>query len=270
MIKTITLSDGGLLNVEISGPEGAPWVVLANSVMTDLRIWDAQIEALTDRYRLLRFDQRGHGKSTVPGGRMSFDDYGADLVALLDGCGVDRCIFVGLSMGTPTGLAGFAAAPERFSAFVAVDGIAASSPERVAFWSGLRETARTEGMIAIASATAERWLAGRKDGLAFDTLRAMIGAIPVEGFAAASYALQSYDYRHVVKELRCPFLGITGEKDGTMPEVICEQFGHVSHARFIDIPDAGHVPNFQNPAAFNRALLAFLNAHTPDTPMGAR
>ena len=261
--RRITLPDGSALQTRIEGPEGAPCLVFSNSVLTDLSVWDAQAAAFADRYRVLRYDQRGHGASDVTEGPMDFTRYGADLVALLDALDIARCTFVGLSMGVPTGLAAFAAAPDRFERFVAVDGISRSAPGREAFWTERRDTARAKGMGEIAEGTAPRWMPGMApDGL--ERLKAMIAATPVEGFAAATHALASYDHSDVVPTLALPFLGITGAEDGAMPEAVRSQFGAVPGARFVDIPGAGHLPNFQSPDAFNAALTAFLEASAKD------
>ena len=97
------------------GAEGdAPWVVFSNSLVTDLTIWDAQVAALGDRFRVLRYDQRGHGRTPAGEAAPDMPRLGADLLAVLDHFGVDRCTFVGLSMGVPTGLAAFGAKPDRF------------------------------------------------------------------------------------------------------------------------------------------------------------
>ncbi|MEX1214689.1 alpha/beta fold hydrolase [Saccharospirillum sp.] len=259
--QTVTLADGGTLNLRIDGPEGAPWVVMSNSVMTELSIWERQIGALSNRYQLLRYDVRGHGASSLPTCPMDFDCYGADLLAILDTCGIERCTFVGLSMGVPTGLAAYAVAPERFEGFVAVDGVARSAPGREGFWAERRETARASGLASIATVTAERWMPGEPtDSPTLKALAAMVAATPVEGFATATHALQRYDYAAVVSRLTCRFLGIFGENDGAMPEAIRKQFGDLPGAAFAEIPGAGHVPNYQNPDAFNAVLGSFLDA----------
>ncbi|KHQ51336.1 alpha/beta fold hydrolase [Mameliella alba] len=262
---TVPLPDGGQLNARIDGPDGAPWVVFSNSVMTDLSIWDAQATALADRYQVLRYDQRGHGASSLPDGPMSFDGYGADLTALLDHCGITRCVLVGLSMGVPTCLAAAKARPDRVAAFVIVDGVSRSAAGREAFWTERRETARADGMARIAAETAPRWLPDvAADAPLAQGMSAMIAATPVEGFAAATHALASYDQSAALASLTCPVLGLAGEKDGAMPDAIRAQFGALPDIRFDTTPGAGHVPNFQCPEAFNAALAPFLDAVAQD------
>ena len=260
---SVPLPDGITLHARIDGPEGAPCVVFANSVLTDMSIWDAQADALADRYRVLRYDQRGHGASEASAGAMDFARYGADLLAVMDAAGVDRCAVAGLSMGCPTALAALAAAPDRFTAFIAVDGVMRSAPGRAAFWTERRETALREGMEAIAASTAPRWLPGESEDSALSArLRAMIAGTSVEGFAAATYALSDYDQTTAIA---CPVLGIAGADDGAMPDAVSKQFGGIPGARIAIIPGAGHLPNFQNPEAFNEALLAFLDQNLPTT-----
>lgn len=263
--RRISLPDGITLQACIEGPEGAPCLVFSNSVLTDLSVWDAQARALYDRFRVVRYDQRGHGASDVTAGPMDFARYGADLIALLDALDIARCSLIGLSMGVPTGLAAFAAAPDRFERFVAVDGVSRSAPGREAFWSERRDTARAKGMGEIAESTAPRWMPGMApDAPTLMRLKQMIAATPVEGFAATTHALASYDHSDVVPTLALPFLGITGAEDGAMPQAVRNQFGTVPGARFVDIPGAGHLPNFQAPDAFNAALTAFLEARAQD------
>ncbi|WP_300439651.1 alpha/beta fold hydrolase [uncultured Mameliella sp.] len=264
-IVSAPLPDGGQLNARIDGPSGAPWVVFSNSVLTDLSIWDAQASVLSDRFQVLRYDQRGHGDSSLPDGPMSFDSYGADLTALLDHCGVTRCVLIGLSMGVPTCLAAARARPDRVAAFVVVDGVARSAAGREAFWTERRETAHADGMTRIAAETTARWLPDVDAGAPLaQGLIAMIAATPVEGFAAATHALASYDQSAALASLTCPVLGLAGEKDGAMPDAIRTQFGPLPDVRFDTIPGAGHVPNFQCPEAFNAALAPFLDAVAQD------
>lgn len=257
----IPLQDGGHLNGRLVGPDGADVIVFSNSVMTDLGIWEDQVSEFSDRFRVLCYDQRGHGGSSLPTGPMDFAQYGADLIALLDHLGIGRCTYVGLSMGVPTGLAAHAIDPLRFERFVAVDGICKSAPARVAFWTERRETARREGMAAIAEQTAKNWLPGLDaENPKAQRLREMIAATPVDGFAAATHALQSYDLSSVVSTVTCPLLGLVGALDGAMPDIVPTQFGAAPNARFRTIANAGHIPNFQAPEAFNDALAGFINA----------
>jgi 3-oxoadipate enol-lactonase len=262
--RTTRLSTGANIAFDLSGPEGAPWVVFSNSVLTDFAIWDGQVAALAQEYRILRYDQRGHGGSDAGDDSLSFEDYGADLDALLSELEIGACAFVGLSMGVPTGLAAYARAPERFRSFVAVDGVAKSAPGRAAFWTERRQMAASTGMAEIARLTVERWLPGEDlNAEQAGRLTRMIQKTPVQGFAAATHALSEYDQSGPLAAMAVPFLGIAGAEDGAMPAAMRRQFAAVKTAHFLDVPGAGHLPNFQSPDAFNTALTAFLNVHWP-------
>lgn len=258
----ITLPDGGFLRAQFySGPESAPVILLSNSVLTDMRIWDQQIAALNRFFPILSYDQRGHGLSSVSSTPMTFDDFGADVLTLLDAFDIHSCVFIGLSMGVPTGLAALRKSPQRFKAFVAVDGVAKSAAGREAFWSEQRKTARNVGLEQLTSEIAQRWLPSENEtAVGILELTKILAGTPVEGFAAATHALQKYDYTSELIKLDVPFLAITGENDGAMPEAMRQQFNSVPRARFEIIKHAGHVPNFQRPDDFNEVLLNFLTS----------
>ncbi|MCQ8781897.1 alpha/beta fold hydrolase [Mangrovibrevibacter kandeliae] len=238
----------------------APWIVFSNSLVTDLTIWDAQVEALQDRFRILRYDQRGHGRTPPGASAPDLPRLGADLHAVLDHVGIDRCSFVGLSMGVPTGLAAYGARPARFERLVLSDGQAKTAPTGAATWAGRIAYARENGMDGYAADTAQRWLqpeaaAGPKG----ERLRAMVAATPLEGFVHGATALQSYDHVADVARITCPLLVIAGAEDGAMPKSMRASFGDVPGVAVEIIDGAGHVPNFEQPEAFNAALRHFLD-----------
>jgi 3-oxoadipate enol-lactonase len=257
--------DGADIHCRIDGDDASlPWIVFGNSLMTDLRIWDRQVAALAGRYRVLRYDQRGHGSSTATSVPLDFDILGRDLLALLDRSKIDRCTYVGLSMGVPTGLSAYGDQPQRFARLVFVDGQAKTAATGAAAWEERIELARAQGMAVLADQTMRRWLRPEAaDGPAGAELAAMIVATPLEGFVQCARALQSYDFLEVVQRITCPLLAIAGALDGVMPKTMQQVFGSAPGARFVEIPDAGHIANFEQPEAFNAQLLSFLGATAP-------
>ena len=107
------------INYRIDGPERAPWLVLSNSLMTNLAMWDDQVAALKSSFRILRYDQRGHGGTEVTEGKYSFDILVADVIALLDALGIERAHFAGISMGGMTALFLAERHPDRFDRIAA-------------------------------------------------------------------------------------------------------------------------------------------------------
>lgn len=243
--------------VEEVSPD-APWVVFGNSLVTNLSVWAAQADALSGHCNILRYDQRGHGDSALSPVPVDFDLLGSDLLGLLDHCGIQRCVYVGLSMGVPTGLAAYGEAPERFKALAFMDGQANSAPNAIETWGERIDFAQEKGMLNFAQATAQRWLTPGSHAERLGPLERMISATPLEGFVAGATALQKYDYAEIIKRIDCPVQCIAGAQDGKMPENLRGLADKLQDADFEAIDNAGHVPCFEQPAAVNRVLTGFL------------
>ncbi|MCA2012140.1 alpha/beta hydrolase [Cereibacter sphaeroides] len=250
-MPVLSLADGHALAYAVTGPEGAPWLVLGNSLMTTQAIWADQVAAFSGRFRVLTWDQRGHGGSAVPEGPLDMATLAADLVALCEALDVTGATYVGLSMGVPTGLTALPALGDRVSQLVLVDGLAASSG--AAFWDERIAFAGEHGMAALAAQTAERWLPsdlGKRPQLA-----SMIAGVPLEGFTACAYALRGYDARAAFEAFAGPVLLIAGEADARIVPGMQALADSKPGARLALIAGAGHLPCFEAPEAFN-ALLA--------------
>src|SRR5215218_569927 len=151
----MTTSDKVELNYLIEGPEDAPVLVLANSLGTALGMWDDQAPALRERFRLLRYDHRGHGGSSVPPGPYEIEDLGRDVLALLDRLEVERVSFCGHSIGGMVGMWLASEAPERIERLVLCCTSAKFTPPEM--WEERARTVRADGVGAIADAVVERW-----------------------------------------------------------------------------------------------------------------
>ncbi|MDH7796968.1 MULTISPECIES: alpha/beta fold hydrolase [unclassified Beijerinckia] len=241
------------------GGDQAPWIIFSNSLMTDLSLWDEQVAVLRGRFNILRYDQRGHGASPVPGEAQTIPVLADDVIALLDRCKVATCTYVGLSMGVPTGLAAYRKAPARFERLILVDGQANSTAASKAAWDERITFARANGMMAMADQTVRRWLRPeRVEQPLSERLHAMIAATPLEGFAACASALQNYDEVAVLAQIKVPTLLIVGREDGAMPATMHAMAAAIPGAKIQEIADAGHLPNYERPAAFNEILTSFL------------
>ncbi|WP_245866672.1 alpha/beta fold hydrolase [Oceaniglobus roseus] len=253
--------DGYTLHAEAIPPasDDARWLVFGNSLVTDLSIWAAQAAALAGRYGILRYDQAGHGQSGVPQAAVDFDDLGGDLLAVMDAAGLRRATYVGLSMGVPTGLAAHAQSADRFSALVLSDGQAKTAPGGAASWAERIDGARAAGMGAFAEETAGRWLTEGATAAQRAELTAMIAATPFEGFESCATALKGYDYAEELQRIACPVLLLAGAQDGAMPEgMVTKLKPAIAGAEMQVIDGAGHVPCFEQPAAFTAHLTRFL------------
>lgn len=249
------------LRFRIDGREGAPWLVFSNSLMTDLALWDGQVEIFADRFRILRYDQRGHGGSSVPDGDCTFPRLVDDLAALLDHVGASTATVVGISMGGVTALGLAARYGERVGRVAICDCQVRSTPAGAAAWDERIAIAKADGMAALVEPTVRRWFTGPtvESGLpGLAPVRRMIQDTPVDGFIRAARALQSYDFGPYPAALRCPALFLVGEADATLPEAMRGMADAAPDARYGSIAGAGHLPNVERPEAFNTALSDFL------------
>ena len=258
--SSLELSSGLRLNVAIEGREGAPWVVMSNSLATNLTLWDDLAASLSDRFRLLRYDQRGHGGSDAPPPPYAMDEVVADAVELMNGAGIERAHFIGISMG---GIAGWALAqshPHRLASLTVCDAAMANGPARD--WLDRIAVLENEGVAALVEPTLGRWFT--KESLARNTgavqrVRQMIATTKPNGFAGCMHALMAFDYSAGVERLRLPVLLVSGEHDGARPQTMAADAARIPGARLVVIPDAGHLPCIENPAAFNKAVGKFLD-----------
>jgi 3-oxoadipate enol-lactonase len=253
--------NGISINFEIDGPEGAPWLVLSNSLLTNLSMWDDQVAALESSFRILRYDQRGHGGTQATEGSYSFDLLVADIIALLDMLGIKRAHFCGLSMGGMTALFLAQRHPQRFDRIVACDCGPASTPASAQQWKERIEIAAKDGIGALVEPTINRWfppdfVAAKPPVL--DKVRQMIRSTPIAGFTGCAQALSDYDLRPGLGRIDRPTLLIVGTKDATLAGIrqIKEA---VPGSALVELEGAGHISNVEQPAAFTGAVRDFLS-----------
>jgi 3-oxoadipate enol-lactonase len=254
-------ANGISMNTQVDGPESAPWLVLSNSLMTNLSMWDDQVAELKKSYRVLRYDQRGHGGTQATEGPYSFDLLVADVVALLDALSIKRAHFAGLSMGGVTALFLAARHPDRFDRIIACDCPPGSTPASAQQWKERIEIASREGMAALADPTVARWYPPEFQATkspVLDKVRQMIRSTPIAGFCGCAQALSDYDLRPSLGTIDRPTLLMVGTKDATVAGVrqIKEA---VRGAALVEIEGAGHICNTEQPAAFTSAVRDFLS-----------
>ncbi len=253
--------NGISINFEIDGPDNAPWLVLSNSLLTNLSMWDDQVAALKQSYRILRYDQRGHGGTEATEGSYSFDLLVSDIIALLDMLGIKRAHFCGLSMGGMTALFLAQRHAERFDRIIACDCGPASTAASAQQWKERIDVAAKGGMAALVEPTVTRWFP--PDFVAtkapvLDKVRGMIRSTPFAGFRGCAMALSDYDLRPGLGGIDRRTLLIVGTKDATVGGIrqIKEA---VRGAALFEIEGAGHICNVEQPALFTRAVADFLN-----------
>jgi 3-oxoadipate enol-lactonase len=253
-------ANGISFNVQIDGPDGAPWLVLSNSLLTNLTMWDDQAAELQKSYRVLRYDQRGHGGTEATDGKYSFDLLVADVIALMDALSIKRAHFAGLSMGGMTALFLAQRHRERFDRIIAADCGPASTPAGAQQWSERITLAAEKGMAALADVTIPRWFPPEfvaTKAPVLDKVRGMIVGTPFKGFAGCAQALSDYDLRPGLAGIDRPTLLLVGTKDATLAGIRAIKEA-VKGAALVELEGAGHISNVEQPAAFTGAMRDFL------------
>ncbi|MDQ3720857.1 MAG: 3-oxoadipate enol-lactonase [Actinomycetota bacterium] len=248
------------LHHRVDGLPEAPIVVLSNALGTTLEMWDRQLPALTEHFRVLRYDSRGHGRSPAPPGPYEMADLGGDVVGLLDRLEIERASFCGISIGGMAGLWLGINAPERIDR-LALCSTAAQvlSPEE---WGERAATVRGQGVVALADATIERWFSPAfreaEPELMKDIRRKLVGT-PSEGYAGCCEAVGGHDLRDRLSEIEAPTLVVTAADDPSIPpehgRLIAER---VEGARLEALPEGRHLCNIEHPEEFNRVLVEHL------------
>ncbi len=256
MIET----NGVRLHVSDQGPRDGFPVVFANSLGTDLRLWDAMVPLLPQGLRLIRYDKRGHGLSDAPPAPYHMGDLVKDAAGVMDTLGVRNVLFVGLSIGgiIAQGLA--AERPDLIRAVVIADSAAKIGTEEM--WQSRIDAVREGGIEALAEPILERWFSKDfRDNRALELAawRHMLTRTPVEGYTGCSRAIADTDLMESTARLSLPTLCLVGSEDGaTPPDLVRETAGLIKGARFEIIHGAGHLPCVEAPEEVARLLTGFM------------
>ena len=255
-------ANGINIHYSLEGPAEAPVVTLSHSLAANLSMWDPQMSTLLSRYRVLRYDMRGHGRSEVPEGPYSLDQLAEDVRGLLLALGIPRTVFVGLSIGSMIGQVLALKYPEILQGLVLCEASSRSLPEMKPVWDERIRIAHTQGMAAHVETTIERWFTQPfrdRNPRVVDPVRAMIRATPPKGYGGCIHAIQGLDLLDRIDAIRVPTLIIVGEEDPSSPvansRVIHDR---IRGSELVILKSAAHLSNVEQPEAFNRAVMGFL------------
>lgn len=253
--------DGCKIAYDFRRVDGRPVLVLSPSLGTTMALFEPQIEALADRYSVLRYDPRGHGQSQAFAGAYSMDRLGRDAVALLDHLDIQRAHFVGVSLGGMVGQWLGYRAPERMLRLVLANTSAYMGPPEN--WATRIAAVSEQGASAIADAVIERWFTPEFRAMhpaRVDRARAMLVRTDPLGYAGCCAAIRDMDLRPTTELIGVPTLVIAGRQDPATPLDHARFLaGHVPGATLVEL-DAAHLANLEQPYAFNCALAEFLEA----------
>lgn len=248
------------LHVRVDGDLNASPLLLINSLGTGLSSWDGQLGAWSATHRVIRYDQRGHGLSSAPPGPYTLEQFGADALAVLDACGVNRADVCGLSLGGLVGLWLAVHEPERVGRVVLADTAARIGTEEA--WRTRAELVREQGMDAVADLVLARFFSPSflaSGDPAVDLVGRGLRAADPEGYAASCDALAAADLRAQATEVGAPCLVVVGTADAATPPADAQELRDlVPSAGYAELDGAGHLANLERPEEFTRLVADFL------------
>ena len=246
---------------KVDGPDDAPVLVLSNSIGSTSAMWDPQMPALSERFRVVRYETRGHAGAPVPDGPYAIDDLGGDVLALLDRLGVERAHFARLSLGGMTGMWLGVNAPERVDRLALL--CTSAMLARDVDWAARARMVRAEGTAAVAEGTVERWFTEpyrRANPDVAARWRATVAATPSEGYAGCAEAIGAMDFEDDIGAVRAPTLVIAGRHDPATPPPHAELIASRIPGARLEIVDGAHLSNYERPDEVTALLLDHLEA----------
>jgi 3-oxoadipate enol-lactonase len=241
---------------ELTGPSDSPVLVLAGPLGSTLAVWDPLVGTLAERFRVLRYDHRGHGRSSVPSGPYAIADLAVDALALLDRLGIERAAFCGLSLGGMVGIWLAAHAPERLSSLVL--GSTSAYYDDHGPWIERAASVRWVGTSAIAPDVVSRWFtpdwAAAHPEMVQQAIQ-MIAGTSDDGYAECCGAIASWDGRRLLGRISTPTLVIAGSQDlGTPVIPHAKTLGAAIYRAKLEILDGAHLAIIEQADRANRLI----------------
>ncbi|MEH6474376.1 MAG: alpha/beta fold hydrolase [Sneathiella sp.] len=257
-------ANGAEISYEVSGPEGAPWLTLSNSLATDRTMWAPQMNALEQTHRVLRYDTRGHGQSSAEASPYTFDLVCEDVIALLDHLSIEKTDFLGLSFGGMTALAMGIRHPNRINKLICCDARAFAPPPYTNMWVTNIARMHEQGLAPIAEETIGRWFT---EGFRAKSENAQLLATMTENFMKTSHngyegvasCLSTLDLLKDLPKITATTRFIVGSSDPAAPiDAMQEMSDKVAGSDLVVIENAAHISNMEQPEAFTAAVCEFL------------
>jgi 3-oxoadipate enol-lactonase len=247
------------MHYELDGPPTAPALVLSNSLGTNLSLWDSQLPVFAKNFRVLRYDSRGHGQTSVTQGEYSVEMLGRDVIQLLDALNLERVNFCGLSIGGMTGMWLAVNVPQRLGNLV----LSNTAPKigKPDTWNERIRAVRQGGTKAVAQQVIDRWFttefrADHPNEVA--KTRLMIESTSTGGYTGSCAAVRDFDFWEKVSGIRAQTLVITGTHDSAAPPSEAQKLAKcIPGARYIELP-AAHISNVEAASRFTEEVSTFL------------
>ncbi len=253
-------SDGCALNVVVDGNAQAPALILSSSLGTDHTMWSPQVERFAQQFRLVRYDRRGHGKSSVPPPPYTMEMLGRDVLAIMDGLGIRTASFCGLSMGGMVGQWLGANAPGRIERLILCNTACYYADKNA--WTERIGAVKAAGMEALAQGVAARWFTPgfiAREPQTVARLQALVRATSPQGYIGCCEAIRDMDHREILHRISAPTLIIAGRHDVATPVESAEFIRDRVPGCKLMVLDAAHISNIEQADAFTAEVLGFFN-----------
>ncbi len=238
-----------------------PWLAMSHSLACDLSMWDEQAALLAKRFKVLRLDTRGHGKSDAPGGPYTLEMLADDAKTVLDALGAREVHWVGLSLGGMIGQTLALKYPGTLRSLVLADTTSRYPAEAAPVWAERIRIAQAQGMAPLVEPTLSRWFTEPYRRARPERIKPIADAIratPVAGYVGCCHAIPKINLTARLNEFKHPALVIVGEQDAGTPVALAREIhDNLPGSQLVVIPSAAHLSNVEQPEAFNRALTAF-------------
>ena len=254
------------LAYRIDGDADAPWLVVANSLASDHRMWAPQLKPFAEHYRILRFDARGHGSSGATEGEYSLDLLVSDVAGLMDALAVEKADYLGLSLGGMVGLGLALDHPTRVKRLICCAARADAPDDYAAAWAERIALVKEQGLDAVAQSTLERWftpefLEQQANAAVADLVHHMITITSVAGYCGCAAALPGLNYGPRLGNIDVPVLYLAGASDMAAPPAVMKEMAQATpKGRLEVITPAAHLMNLEQPQRFTRLILSWLNS----------
>jgi 3-oxoadipate enol-lactonase len=249
------------IDVRYTVTGSGPWVALSHSLACRLEMWDEEVRRLSKRFTVLAYDSRGHGESSAPAIPYTLDMIADDIKGLLDHVGAKGTHWIGLSMGGVFGLATALKYPGLFGSMVLADTSSRLSPEGIQAFRDRVAAVRAGGMEAMVQPTLKRWFKDsfrEKQPALMARVAEWIRATPADGYIGTSAAIPTIDVTERLREIAVPCMALVGADDIAMPPAFSKILAErLPNCRLVEIADAGHLSNLEQPEAFNYAVEKF-------------
>ncbi|MDA0763931.1 MAG: alpha/beta fold hydrolase [Proteobacteria bacterium] len=264
-MKSVPIENGNHLKINIDGNVNNPKIIFSNSLGTDVRMWETQINILKENFCIVRYDTRGHGDSSPVEGPYSFEILENDVITIMDNLNIDKAHFIGLSIGGMTSLGLSLKYPNRFNKIICCAARADNPPPYIESWNQRISVIEEKGTAGVVEGSIDRWYSeefrtDHNNNNIINLSKEMIKNTSSNGYIGCAHALKTLNYLKDLSTINKDMLYIAGEKDMGAPALAMEEMSHLTaNSKYVCIPGAAHILNIEASDIFNKTILEFLN-----------